>query len=1743
MLLFFVPSLSAQPLNNEVGDVVPASPNAAAINKYTEVPISYFTGVPNISIPIYQIQDGPIQVPISLSYHASGLKLGEAASWVGLGWNLNYGGMVTRTILGYPDDQVEGRGFIEGRFRDVSTIDAIDQFLDTEADIFHINLGGYSGKMRRTVKSAANGYSDWNLYPYENIRIQEIYNPNRQYEIQGFEFTMPNGLKYSFGINDKNGAIVERSEVSIITPHPDPQKQSNSAWYLTKITSPDGKYFVEYHYVQENYQNEFLSSNESTSFEMKSPTGISCTNNEDTEVYTYRTLIQGKRLSRITTSQSDFSIEFLEGEQRMDITPYLGGLNPPMTLDAIKINQGKDCKLFELTNSYWGESNSYSYEKRLFLDEVQEKDCNDKLSVPPYIFDYGPEVDVPSRLSKQIDHWGYYNGATNNDNLFTLIPFNASVIDRHGLTKFYRDGNRHATADRESNSEYSAIGSLKNIIYPTGAVTSLEYEGNQEYGVVVGNRTQFLRNRWSSCNSELYANDIADPMALSQVELDNSEFIVTLDLNFDTNHESACSCPGRFGVIIEAYPTYDLDNGVPISMATGDAFQEFNPTCNQEYEFGPFSMAEFSPPLNPGIAYEYRIKPNPNPTFDNIGSATFVINYRPEENHEVGGIRVKKIISNGDYTLFNYKDNMDRSTGKVLVEPRYGFEFREVSTEFSLVGTMFSSTSLINTSDVYGQVFGYKSVVTTKDDDGTTDGDEVVSKYTYNLIKSYSSGYPINPVVPQYKNGTPHEVFHYRNGDPYDVVASKNFIGDVRYIGQQEAATNLKYKIVNCTSNPIGEGGDQIGVSIDAWVSNEYSLSPSGFYALYENIETRDNLTSSTSYSYGWTHTLPTAVTFSGPGAGRTTAYTFPEDLSGTPTADLLLSKHMITTPLETKIDGGAGGGSKTEFKLDGGYIVPYKFSRWNDDTHDWNLVSEHKNFKDGLPYTIEKVGFDGNRPIILQELLWSDRLLTSLRTDQRTQTFDYYFNGHRQLKSLTTIDRQTTKFIYDPLWRLQKEASRNGIITNEYSYFYGPSHGKNSVYKGVKIKDVGYALNTEQYYDGFGRPIAFDKKNYAASGATWTESQVYNAHGSVINKCDPAQGDCYDYTYYPSALQRIKSERQGNWPRPVTYTHGVESGLFSTERTSEDGVVTKTLTDGLGRTSVSIDGLGQSTSYSYDSRGSITSISGPAGSYTYAYDGLGRLESKSVPNGGTYEYTYYNNDLLKSMTDPKGQSTTNEYNDYGELIFVYNGLTASGEPISSYTYGSGQGDAGKLLSSDVYTSMGPRASSHSYVYDAFGRIKNEIVNTGYLRANYNHKEIDNADFVKVTTRDDIVYNMDYDHGGRQTSFSTTWNETPLSTSSEYNDNDWRILHDLGGLQKVNYGYNGRGWLTNINAIDKIVRRKRQTLIPEIYEDDLTELYFELKISYDKADLSNCTPTNVLLEVDATINIITGVNAGSYPISDSEIIPINGGDENMDSYPNSLDYKFYGALNVDDIMRAIKEDMVLENIIGSSSGTLCGGCSFEAILRPVHDKENAFVFELKVDGKNILNRSYDLRIDDSRGEFIADMDTWLRQNGGGRTVVEEISENDNDLTSQYRIRLMNVRTESSYDHILLAIPREDLPYRSLFMATSDSSEECVTIGDFNFSFPSEDPCSINRQLISIRIGGEVLRFDDNDQVLLFSDSDDRDIIYNKIYKYFKSNNLTFRRIKIRPNGIDILGAPVLIDEINIRCSDSGYGRK
>jgi hypothetical protein len=63
-----------------------------------------YTGVPEVKIPIYTISHDGYNLPIYLKYHGSSIPLDKIAGEFGMNWSLQGGGVITRKVVGMPDD-------------------------------------------------------------------------------------------------------------------------------------------------------------------------------------------------------------------------------------------------------------------------------------------------------------------------------------------------------------------------------------------------------------------------------------------------------------------------------------------------------------------------------------------------------------------------------------------------------------------------------------------------------------------------------------------------------------------------------------------------------------------------------------------------------------------------------------------------------------------------------------------------------------------------------------------------------------------------------------------------------------------------------------------------------------------------------------------------------------------------------------------------------------------------------------------------------------------------------------------------------------------------------------------------------------------------------------------------------------------------------------------------------------------------------------------------------------------------------------------------------------------------------------------------------------------------------------------------------------------------------------------------------------------------------------------------------
>src|SRR5688572_10056570 len=86
VLAFAFHFVNAQGNQNQGELVTPVtlpSPNAQALGKFGAIPVSNYTGVASVSVPLFKLKVGAYELPISLDYHASGIKVNELGANVG----------------------------------------------------------------------------------------------------------------------------------------------------------------------------------------------------------------------------------------------------------------------------------------------------------------------------------------------------------------------------------------------------------------------------------------------------------------------------------------------------------------------------------------------------------------------------------------------------------------------------------------------------------------------------------------------------------------------------------------------------------------------------------------------------------------------------------------------------------------------------------------------------------------------------------------------------------------------------------------------------------------------------------------------------------------------------------------------------------------------------------------------------------------------------------------------------------------------------------------------------------------------------------------------------------------------------------------------------------------------------------------------------------------------------------------------------------------------------------------------------------------------------------------------------------------------------------------------------------------------------------------------------------------------------------------------------------------------------
>lgn len=470
--------------NKPTGDmflrkIVPPSPTAASLGKYGDQQANLFSGTPGVNIPIYEIKSNGLSVPLSLSYSSSGLKVTEAASWVGLGWTLNGIGVVTRIVRGAPDfvgtkDYFNIRTFpLSLSYSQVSDNawdylhSHIYDYIDPEPDLYMVHAGSLSFKFYYDM------YKRIQTIPYNNRIKINVNSTTGQYEI-----TDETGTIYYFG-----------GTQAIETTSPEGAPPYTSSWYLKKISVQSGGEINFSYTIGTSFilQDQFSESEEVKPIGSNVGDCSTPTTAGRVAQFSNQSILPCFLNSIDAPNETVYFVR--DAVQRLD-------LPGDYTLKEIKVfskssakyvyNYSLDYSYFPQVSQYcWGHYTSLPAHihdqqaicKRLRLDKFTEKgDENNTTGFKIYQFQYSTKP-VPSRCSLDQDHWGYYNGANNN----SLLPPTTDAT--YPVSSFNANS-------REANQNYSDAGLLQKIIYPTGGETDFVYEPNQVETAITGQSPQ-----------------------------------------------------------------------------------------------------------------------------------------------------------------------------------------------------------------------------------------------------------------------------------------------------------------------------------------------------------------------------------------------------------------------------------------------------------------------------------------------------------------------------------------------------------------------------------------------------------------------------------------------------------------------------------------------------------------------------------------------------------------------------------------------------------------------------------------------------------------------------------------------------------------------------------------------------------------------------------------------------------------------------------------------------------------------------------------------------------------------------------------------------------------------------------------------------------------------------------------------------------------------------------------------------
>lgn len=434
--------------------IAPAAPTAASLGRYGNHPVDLSTGLVPLSISLYEVNCGTLSVPIRLTYHGGGVKVEQDATWVGLGWDLDFGGSVVRNVNGFVDElenysnvpsaanisyQLTNNDFSNyGTIYSLASRTTIHQY-SFRPDLFSYNVQGHSGSF---FIDGTGG-----VHPISYEPISGMLNGG-QHPVAPLYLVTPEGTICRFNESEKTSVSGDHGTID----------QYPSTYYVSTIVSADGGDTIRYEYQGSGQYSKQLSSYLEGLYTSPGVSGVqSCPPVVNPlpvpRSYSTRTLI--------TNTVKPHYIHFR------------GGRVCFVLADSLFTTGNTGCKRLEKIEIQMRTGSGYAMVRsfRFFYT----RDSHDRLYLQS-VWEFGPSGasklvasfdyygGLPSQNSNSLDYWGFYNGKSNTSRLpRTWLMYTSFVGD----------------ANRTPDEEYAKCGSLKRITYPTGGSTEFDWELNR----------------------------------------------------------------------------------------------------------------------------------------------------------------------------------------------------------------------------------------------------------------------------------------------------------------------------------------------------------------------------------------------------------------------------------------------------------------------------------------------------------------------------------------------------------------------------------------------------------------------------------------------------------------------------------------------------------------------------------------------------------------------------------------------------------------------------------------------------------------------------------------------------------------------------------------------------------------------------------------------------------------------------------------------------------------------------------------------------------------------------------------------------------------------------------------------------------------------------------------------------------------------------------------------------------------